>query len=162
MSSSIDTQRALRTALGQFATGVAIATVCSEQGHPLGLTINSFNSLSLDPPLILWSVAKTFPGLPVFEACEHYAIQILSAGQRDLSQRFASRDPEKFSGIPIHEGLGRAPLFEGVCACFECRNTQRHDGGDHILFVSEVVRFTVNAAEPLVFFGGQYRHLAPA
>jgi flavin reductase (DIM6/NTAB) family NADH-FMN oxidoreductase RutF len=161
MTSFVDTQRALRTALGPFATGVAIATVCSEQGHPLGLTINSFNSVSLDPPLVVWSLARTFAGLAVFEGCEHYAIQILSADQADLSTRFASRDPDKFAGLTTREGLGRAPLFEGTCALFECRNTQRHDGGDHIVFISEVLRFESTPKAPLVFFAGQYHGLTP-
>lgn len=161
MSNTPEFTRELRSTLGMFATGIAIVTVRTPDGEPVGLTVNSFNSVSLDPPLIVWSLASHVPSLAAFEACEHYAINILADDQEALSQRFSMRDADRFAGLSFEDGLGGAPLLPGCCAWFECRNTVRHPGGDHVIFVSEVARFKREAREPLVFFGGQYRRLAP-
>lgn len=156
-----DPQRALRDSLGMFATGITVVTVRSPSGKPFGLTVNSFNSVSLEPPLIVWSLATHLASVNAFADCEYYAINVLAEDQQHLSQRFATRDIDKFAGLELREGLGGAPLLDGCCAWFECRNTLRHDGGDHVMFVSEVVRHTHEAKAPLIYFGGRYRSLAP-
>ncbi len=156
-----DFTRAFRDALGMFATGVTVVTTRAPNGEAIGLTVNSFNSVSLDPPLIVWSLARHLPSLPVFEACEYYAVNVLADDQQALSQLFASRSDEKFAGLEIDDGLYGVPLLRGCCARFECRNTVRHDGGDHLMFISEVVRFDREDRPPLVFQGGAYRRLVP-
>ena len=159
--SHADFTRAFRDALGMFATGIAVVTTRAPSGEPIGLTVNSFNSVSLDPSLIAWSMALHLPSLPVFEACEYYAVNVLAEDQQHLSQLFASRSDEKFAGLEIDEGLYGVPLLRGCCARFECRNTHRHPGGDHLVFLSEVVRFDRDDRPPLIFHGGAYRRLAP-
>jgi 3-hydroxy-9,10-secoandrosta-1,3,5(10)-triene-9,17-dione monooxygenase reductase component len=154
-------ERALRDSLGMFATGITVVTARAPDGTPVGLTVNSFNSVSLDPPLIVWSLGAQQGNLPVLEACEYYAINVLAEDQQALSQRFASRDVDKFAGLNFRDGLGGAPLLAGCCAWFECRNTTRHDGGDHVLFLSEVVRHDAEPKPPLIYFAGRYRHLTP-
>lgn len=155
--------RAFRDALGTFATGITIIAARAPDGRPIGLTVNSFNSVSLDPPLIVWSLAANLPSVPIFEACEYYSVNILAADQHELSNLFASRSDDKFAGLEFDEGINGTPLLRGCCARFECRNTTRHPGGDHILFVSEVVRFDRDEEErpPLLYWGGSYRRLAP-
>ncbi|QID16433.1 flavin reductase family protein [Nitrogeniibacter mangrovi] len=154
-------QRALRDSLGMFATGITVVTARAPDGTPVGLTVNSFNSVSLDPPLIVWSLASHLPSVAVFSHCEYYAINVLAEDQQHLSQRFATRDIDKFAGLELRDGLGGAPLLDGCCAWFECRNTTLHDGGDHLMFVSEVTRHTHEAKPPLIYFGGRYRQLKP-
>lgn len=152
--------RAFRDALGMFATGIAVVATRSERGEPLGLTVNSFNSVSLDPPLIVWSMSRHLASLAAFENCEYYSVNVLAADQQALSQTFASRSDDKFAGLAFDEGLYGVPLLHGCCARFECRNTSRHAGGDHVVFISEVVRFDREAREPLIYFSGAYRSLA--
>ncbi|MDY0013779.1 MAG: flavin reductase family protein [Rhodocyclaceae bacterium] len=154
--------RAFRNALGAFATGVTVITTRGAGGEPLGLTVNSFNSVSLDPPLIVWSLSRQVSLLGAFEACEYYAVNVLAEDQQWLSQRFASRQPDRFTGLEMESGLGGVPLLAGCSARFECRNTVRHEGGDHLVFISEVVRFDRSDRLPLVFHGGAYRSLVPA
>jgi len=156
-----DFTRAFRDALGMFATGIAVVTTRAPDGEAIGLTVNSFNSVSLDPSLVVWSLARHLPSLAVFEACEYYAINVLAEDQQHLSQLFATRSDEKFVGLEIDEGLYGVPLLRGCCARFECRNTTRHPGGDHLLFLSEVVRFDREDRPPLVYHSGAYRRLAP-
>lgn len=153
--------RALRDSLGMFATGIAVVATRAASGAQIGLTVNSFNSVSLDPPLIVWSLARSLPSLQAFEACEYYSVNVLSAEQMHLSQIFASRSDDKFAGLELDEGLYGVPLLRDCCARFECRNITRHPGGDHVVFISEVVRFDREDREPLVFHGGAYRQLAP-
>lgn len=156
-----DFSRRFRSALGMFATGITVVTARSPEGEPIGLTVNSFNSVSLEPPLIVWSLSNDLPSRPLFEACEYYAINVLAEDQVELSQRFASRLDDKFAGLAFDEGVGGVPLLRGCCARFECRNTVRHPGGDHVVFISEVVGFERNERAPLIYFGGAYRRLAP-
>ena len=155
-----DFSRRFRNALGMFATGITVVTTRTPAGEPIGLTVNSFNSVSLEPPLIVWSLANDLPSRPLFEGCEYYAINVLAEDQMDLSQRFASRNGEKFAGLEIDAGQGGVPLLKGCCARFVCRNTVRHDGGDHIVFISEVVDFDREERLPLLYFGGAYRRVA--
>ena len=156
-----DFSRRFRNALGLFATGITVVSTRTPAGVPIGLTVNSFNSVSLDPPLIVWSLAKDLPGRALFEGCEHYAINVLAEDQAELSQRFASRAGERFAGLEIDEGPAGVPLLRGCCARFVCRNSVRHEGGDHLVFISEVLSFDYAECAPLLYFGGAYRRLAP-
>lgn len=154
---AFDTQ-AFRRALGMFATGIAVVTALTPDGRRIGLTINSFNSVSLDPPLILWSLARSQSNRAEFERCASYAVNVLAADQQTFSQRFASRETDKFSGIEgVTEGREGAPLLPGCLARFECHNLVRYDGGDHLIFVGKVVSFDRREGEPLLYYAGGYR-----
>ena len=153
--------RAFRDTLGMFPTGVTVVTARSASGEPLGLTVSSFNSVSLTPQLVVWSLSGHLPSVPIFEAAEVYAINVLAEDQQDISQRFASRSDDKFAGLDFTEGLDGVPLLPGCCAWFECRQFARHAGGDHVVFIGEVARFDRQAGKkPLVFQGGAYQRLA--
>jgi flavin reductase (DIM6/NTAB) family NADH-FMN oxidoreductase RutF len=146
-----------RAALGMFATGVTIVTARTPQGELIGLTANSFNSVSLDPPLVLWSLARAAGSLPAFSTGSHYAINILAAGQKELAERFALRGADRWRGVGFSEGAGGAPLLAGAAASFECFNRSRYEEGDHVIFVGEVERCTHSAgASPLLFHGGRF------
>ena len=146
-----------RAALGMFATGVTIVTARNMQGKLIGLTANSFNSVSLDPPLVLWSLAQAAGSLPTFSAGSHYAINILAADQKTLADRFALKGADRWRGVGFSEGLGGAPLLSGAAATFECFNRSRYDEGDHVIFVGEVERCSWRAgASPLLFHGGRF------
>ena len=147
-----------RTALGLFATGVTIVTALSADGTPVGLTVNSFNSVSLAPPLVLWSLGLRAGTLPVFTAAEHYAIHVLKADQRALAERFAARDIDRFSDVAWHPGLGGVPVLEGCAAVFQCANHQQHDAGDHRVFIGDVraCESAAGGAAPLIFHGGRF------
>jgi flavin reductase (DIM6/NTAB) family NADH-FMN oxidoreductase RutF len=146
-----------RAALGMFATGVTIVTARTAEGQVIGLTANSFNSVSLDPPLVLWSLAQGAASLPVFRAGSHYAINILAKDQKALAERFAVRGAERWNGVNFAEGMGGAPLLEGAAATFECFNRSRYEEGDHVIFVGEVERCSWRTgASPLLFHGGRY------
>jgi flavin reductase (DIM6/NTAB) family NADH-FMN oxidoreductase RutF len=152
------TGRELRDALGRFATGVTVVTAVGPRG-PLGITANSFASLSLDPPLVLWSPARKSSRFPVFEAASHFAVHVLARDQQAMAMHFAQSGdmPSAYGALP---GLGGAPILEGCAARFECRHAARFDGGDHLICVGEVLRFTASEAEPLVYHRGAYRGLA--
>ena len=153
---SFSTQE-FRTALGMFATGVTIVTARTTEGKVIGLTANSFNSVSLDPPLVLWSLAQGAASLPVFRAGSHYAINILAKDQKVLAERFAVRGAERWNGVNFAEGMGGAPLLEGAAATFECFNRSRYEEGDHVIFVGEVERCSWRpGASPLLFHGGRF------
>lgn len=152
--------RTLRDALGDFATGVAVVTARAADGQPVGVTINSFASVSLEPPLVLWSLGLHSPSLLVFESCSHYAVNILAADQIEFSQRFAQSQSDKFAGIVTTVGAGGTPLLPGCSACFECRNELRYPGGDHIILIGYVENFIRADKPPLIFHRGRYRSLA--
>ena len=146
-----------RQALGMFATGVTIVTARAADGTFVGLTANSFNSVSLSPPLVLWSLARSAGSMAAFSAGSHYAINILSADQQDLARQFAARSGDKFSGVDFALGACGAPLLQGAAASFECFNRSRYEEGDHVIFVGEVERCTYQAgASPLLFHGGKF------
>jgi flavin reductase (DIM6/NTAB) family NADH-FMN oxidoreductase RutF len=146
-----------RTALGMFATGVTIVTARTTDGRVVGLTANSFNSVSLDPPLVLWSLARAAASLPAFSAGSHYAINILAAEQKPLAERFARKGADRWAGVSFSEGMGGAPLLAGAAATFECFNRSRYEEGDHVIFVGEVERCSWRpGASPLLFHGGQF------
>jgi flavin reductase (DIM6/NTAB) family NADH-FMN oxidoreductase RutF len=146
-----------RSALGTFATGVTIVTARDGRGRPVGLTANSFNSVSLAPPLVLWSLARSAGSMPAFAHGSHYAINILAADQRDLAERFSSKRADRFAGVAFREGAAGAPILDGACAVFECFNRSQYEEGDHIIFVGEVEHCGQRAgALPLIFHGGRY------
>lgn len=146
-----------RQALGMFATGVTIVTARTEQGDLVGLTANSFNSVSLHPPLVLWSLSKSAGSMGVFSAGSHYAIHILSADQQDLARQFATKDIDRFSGVGYALSKSGVPLLDGAAACFECFNRSQYEEGDHVIFVGEVERcMHREGASPLLFHGGRY------
>jgi flavin reductase (DIM6/NTAB) family NADH-FMN oxidoreductase RutF len=146
-----------RSALGMFATGVTIVTAVTADGKPIGLTASSFNSVSLDPPLVLWSLARAAASLPAFSTGSHYAINILSAEQKTLAERFAIKGADRWGGVEYTHGTGNAPLLQGAVATFECFNRSRYEEGDHVIFVGEVERCTWRpGAAPLLFHGGRF------
>ena len=149
--------RQFRAALGMFATGVTIVTARDADGAPVGLTANSFNSVSLDPPLVLWSLSREAGTMPHFSRGSHYAINILSAEQRDLAERFSRREADRFAGVAFREGRAGAPILEGAAAVFECFNRSRYAEGDHVIFVGEVEHCERReGAQPLIFHGGRF------
>jgi 3-hydroxy-9,10-secoandrosta-1,3,5(10)-triene-9,17-dione monooxygenase reductase component len=148
--------QAFRQALGSFTTGVTIITTTAPDGTPIGLTANSFNSVSLDPPMVLWSLAKTSLSVEAFNKAEHWNVHVLSQEQQDLSNTFASKGQDKFQGTSLEEGISSAPLISDCSARFQCRNMVTHDGGDHLIFIGEVLDFDQQALPPLVFQQGQY------
>ena len=146
-----------RTALGMFATGVTIVTACTADGKVIGLTANSFNSVSLDPPLVLWSLSQAAASLPAFRAGTHYAINVLASDQKPLAERFALKGTDRWAGVSFVEGTGGAPLLVGAAATFECFNRSRYEEGDHVIFVGEVERCSWRkGASPLLFHGGRF------
>lgn len=151
--------RALRNALAQFATGVAIVTARDDRGRRAGVTINSFASVSLAPPLVLWSLGATAASRPVFEAADCHAINVLAEGQGTLAQRFAAREADRLAGVPLREGAFGALLVDGALAHFVCRVQERRAIGDHLLFVCEVLDHVYERGAPLVFHGSRYRSL---
>jgi flavin reductase (DIM6/NTAB) family NADH-FMN oxidoreductase RutF len=152
---------AFRRALGQFPTGVCVVT-CTGAGEPIGMTMSSFNSVSLDPPLVLFSIDRRSASLPRWERAEAYAINVLAVNQKDISNRFAKAQSNKWQGISFTPGRCGAPVLPGTAAVFECAPWARHDGGDHVLFVAEVRRFQAwPDRQPLVFNKGRYARLEP-
>lgn len=151
--------RSFRNALGCFATGVTIVTTRDKEGRDVGLTANSFNSVSLDPPMVLWSLAKTSNALDAFMNGDHFAVHILSRSQQDLSNRFAQKGIDKFAGLEVGRGGGDVPLLEGCSACFECKTLYRYEGGDHMIFVGEVINFQHADQLPLVYHSGAYKYV---
>lgn len=147
---------AFRNALGSFTTGVTIITATAPDGTPVGLTANSFNSVSLDPPMVLWSLAKTSLSVDAFNEAKHWNVHVLSQEQQDLSNTFASRGENKFKEIDLDEGVSNAPLIPNCSARFQCRNMVTHDGGDHLIYIGEVLSFDQQTLPPLVFQQGQY------
>lgn len=148
-----------RRCLGMFATGVTVVTTRSGDGGFVGLTANSFSSLSLSPPLVLWSLNRGSRSLADFRAASHFAVSVLSAGQADLARRFASPQINRFAGIAVHAGMGGAPLVDGAIAWFECETRSHHEYGDHRLFIGEVKRCAWVPGEPLVFAQGTLANL---
>lgn len=148
--------RQFRSALGHFATGVTIVTTRGTEGEPVGVTVNSFASVSLDPPLILWSLAKNSYSVPAFTAARHFAVHVLASSQQALSDRFARAASDKFSGLELGAGIGDTPLLDGCATVFECSTEHRYDGGDHLILVGRVQRYDVHDRAPLLFYRGRY------
>jgi flavin reductase (DIM6/NTAB) family NADH-FMN oxidoreductase RutF len=155
---ALDT-RALRTALGAFATGVTVVTCRGADDSAIGLTVNSFNALSLDPPLILWSLRLASPSVAAFDAATHFAINVLAEGQVDVSRSFASPGEQKFGEGQWHEGVQRVPVLGGSAAVFECELLSQQTAGDHRLYIGRVLKMQSQQVPPLVYHGGHYHLL---
>lgn len=149
-----ETQRDFRDALGQFATGVTVVT-CNSADGPIGITANSFASVSLDPPLVLWSPARASRRFPYFEAADRFAIHILGDEQTDVCRAFV-RDGAAFDAVDWSVGEDGVPLIEGCLARFECAREAVHEGGDHLIVVGRVLRAAFRTGRPLVFCAGCY------
>ncbi|HEX6247601.1 MAG TPA: flavin reductase [Nocardioidaceae bacterium] len=149
--------RDLRRAFGQYATGVTVVTTRDEEGRPWGMTANSFTSVSLNPPLVLWAAAKSSPSLPAFAGSQRFAVNVLASDQHHLSRQFATSGAEKFDGVDLAGDLAGMPLLDGVVAHFVCRRTETVEAGDHVVFLGEVESYDAPGGEPLVFHSGGYR-----
>lgn len=156
MSDSSFDHSEFRNTLGRFATGVTVVTTRDSEGNRLGLTVSSFNAVSMEPPLVLWSLDRGSTTLPVFEAASHFAVNVLASDQTAISNRFAGREEDKFGKLECREGAGGVPLLPGCVACFECKTLHRYDGGDHVIFVGQVEAFERQPGDALLFHDGAY------
>ncbi len=152
--------RAFRDALGRFATGISVVTTCPEGGEPQGMTVNSFSSLSLAPPLILWSIQNNSDCAEVFAGAAGFAVNILRDHQEDVSRHYASKGHHALIPGTFRRGATGQAVLDDCLVSLECEVWRRYDGGDHTIIVGRVLEMASHAAaQPLVFFGGQYRHL---
>ncbi len=151
-----------RAALAQFATGVTIITTRLADGSFRGLTASSFNSVSLAPPLVLWSLGAVANSLPIFSGNSHYVINVLGADQAELAQRFSRRSDDPFAGVAFDLSRTGLPILSGVSAWFECHNRSRYPEGDHVIFVGEVEDCALTPQAGLIFHGGQFGRTGPA
>jgi len=152
------TDRQFRNALGKFATGVAVVTA-NVDGTLLGSTVSSFNSVSLAPPLVLFSLANNAQTFALWQKATHFGVTILAEHETELSNRFAKGGAEKWTGLAPQRNANGVPLLRGGLCTFECETYARHEGGDHEIIIGRVTNFTENDAHPLVFHGGRYRQL---
>ena len=153
----IESELDLRRSLGRFATGVTVVTCCAPDGRACGITANSFSSVSLDPPLVLWNIAKVSNSLQAYLDAEYFAIHVLDAGQQDLAEHFASTDHTRYNGVEHTISGQNVPILPGVLARFDCRTHEIHEGGDHYIIIGEVEAHRAGDGAPLMFFGGEYR-----
>jgi flavin reductase (DIM6/NTAB) family NADH-FMN oxidoreductase RutF len=152
-----DPKSEYRKALAQYATGVTIVTTTASDGTPVGLTVNSFASVSLDPPLVLWSLSHQASSLAAFRTCENYLVHVLAADQLDLASRFADRLATRFDGIVWRFTDGGLPyLLDCSVAWFECGNRAQHEAGDHVILVGRVEAFSLSGGAPLIFHNSRY------
>lgn len=146
----------LRNCFGKFATGITVITAIAPDGTKLGLTVNSFSSLSLDPPMILWSLDKKSKSLDALSAASHFAVNVLASDQMDVSNNFARTSDEKFDGVDLMPSEFDLPLLAGTVAHLECKNINQIEGGDHIIFIGKVENFEMGDKKPLLYTNGQY------
>lgn len=145
-----------RQALGCFTTGVTIVTAQDAAGADVGMTVNSFNSVSLTPPMVLWSLGRSSSNIAAFLQAKHFAVHVLADGQDELAMRFAKKDVDRFAGVQLERAASGVPLLGGVAARFECRTAFQYEGGDHVIFVGEVISFEHWDRDPLVFKHGRF------
>lgn len=150
----------LRQVLGAYPTGVTVITTRDESADPVGMTANSFSSVSLDPPLILWSVRRSAMGFQVYEKAKYFGVNILSKDQTHISNLFARPGADKFASVETMDGAGGVPLIAGATAQLQCRTWNKYDGGDHLIILGEVLAFQRQGGVPLVFANGRYDKLA--
>jgi flavin reductase (DIM6/NTAB) family NADH-FMN oxidoreductase RutF len=150
-----------RQALSQFATGVTVITTRLADGSYRGLTASSFNSVSLEPPLVLWSLSNAANSLPIFTGNSHYVINVLSAGQEELARSFSRRGQDPFDDAPFELSRTGQPILKGVTAWFECHNRSRYPEGDHVIFVGEVEECAVEPKPALIFHNGKFGSTGP-
>lgn len=152
----LDDLAAYRRCLSQFATGVTVVTARTTEGQLVAMTANSFSSVSLDPPLVSWSVKRTSQSFAAFETAPSFAINILASDQIELSRHFGKSGDDKFDGVEWSPGIDGVPLLTGAAAAIECRCAQHHDGGDHLIMLGSVQRFSLCEREVLLFVQGRY------
>jgi len=145
-----------RHALSQFATGVTVITTRLADGSFRGLTASSFNSVSLDPPLVLWSLGEAANSMPIFSGNSHYVINVLAADQAELAERFSRRSDDPFANVEYELSRTGQPILKGVSAWFECHNRSRYPEGDHVIFVGEVEHCAAHPQTALIFHGGRF------
>lgn len=145
-----------RRALGCFATGVAVVTALDPAGEKIGITVNSFNSVSLDPPLVLWSIGEESLSYAAFVEAEYFAVNVLATHQREVCGRFASSGKNKFKDFECDEGVEGIPVLPEFSAVFECRTEHRYDGGDHKIIVGRVLKFEDRKTDPLIYYRGHF------
>lgn len=150
---------ALRKCLGRFGTGVVVITTTGAEGHA-GMAVNSFAAVSLDPPLILWSIRRSSRSLAAFTRCEHFAVNVLATDQLPVCRLFASPGDDRFARVAWHAAPGGVPLLDDCAATLLCRLEATHDGGDHVIVIGRVVSFEVGAGAPLLFLDGQYGEMS--
>ncbi len=155
MKANIDV-RELRNCFGKFATGITVITAVAPDGTKIGLTVNSFSSLSLDPPMILWSLDKKSKNLMVLENASHFAVNVLASDQMDISNNFARTSDEKFEGVELSPSQCDLPLLSGSVAHLECKKVNMVEGGDHVIFIGQVEHFEISNKKPLLYTNGQY------
>jgi len=155
MSEQIDSKQ-FRNALGRFATGVTVVTACDMDAGFVGTTASSFNSVSMDPPLILWSIDKGARSLPAYQNAEHFVVNVLAADQVRMSNHFARQQEDKFVDIDYELNNRGVPVLPGCSAVFHCKNRFQYEGGDHVIIVGEVEEFTASERNSLLFHGGSY------
>ena len=151
-----DSETDFRRSLGRFATGVTVVTCCAPDGSPRGITANSFSSVSLDPPLVLWNIAKVSNSLDAYLGAEHFAIHVLRANQRDYAEHFARADHSLFEGIEYEISADGVPILGDALARFDCATREIHDAGDHHIIIGEVLGHECAEGPPLMFHNGKY------
>jgi flavin reductase (DIM6/NTAB) family NADH-FMN oxidoreductase RutF len=158
--SSPESRKRLRQVLGQFATGVTVVTTVDDQQRDVGLTVNSYTSVSLQPPLVLWCLGRKSTLLDTFSTAPRFAINVLSAAQADLALRFAGAAADKFAGIALQRGIGEVALLPGSVATLQCVRRDVLDGGDHVILLGEVVQMQQSAGDALLFHRGEFASTA--
>jgi 3-hydroxy-9,10-secoandrosta-1,3,5(10)-triene-9,17-dione monooxygenase reductase component len=158
MHSDLSNARALRTAFSSYATGVTVITTTHE-GIAAGVTANSFNSLSLTPPMVIWSLGRSSSCFAPFMNCGHFAVHVLAHDQLQHEKQFSTKNIDRFASIEARVGEGGVPVLKGCAATFECKAVARLDGGDHVIILGEIVSFDHQNTEPLVFHNGRFRQL---
>lgn len=156
MSDTNVNAKEFKRALSCFATGVAVATALDPDGARVGMTISSFNSVSLDPPLVLWSIGNDSKSFSIFTNAKYFAVNVLAIHQGDLCARFAQRGGDKFQGLECRSGLGGVPILPEYAACFECKTESIFDGGDHKIIVGRVLKLEDRESDPLIFYRGRF------
>ncbi len=149
----------LRQGLGRFATGVTVVTCSDAAGTPYGITANSFSSVSLEPPLVLWNIAKTSNSLQAYLSAKHYAIHVLTADQQSIANNFAQSDHSRFENVDYTFSEDGVPLLSDVLARFDCRTADIIEGGDHHIIIGEILNYLYEDGDPLLFFGSEYRRV---
>lgn len=148
----------MRNAMGKFLTGVTIVTITQADGTPYGLTVNSFNSVSLDPPLVLWSLDNRNNNLKAFRDANGFVVNVMAASQADLCGKFASQAPNRFDGVIWEKGASGHPVLNGCLASFDCRHWTEYEGGDHSIFIGEVISIKQQEGTPAAYFNGTLGH----
>lgn len=159
-SSNANSRRDLRNTLGQFATGVTIVTARDPAGDMIGMTVNSFSSVSLDPPLVLWSLDEASYGYHIYQQADCFCINVLAADQSDLARKFSQASDDKFDAVKLKLGNNGVALLEGCVAYLECTKEAQYPGGDHMIIIGRVEHFLSTNRQPLLFYTGQFFNLA--